>query len=289
MPAHLAAPPAFLYEPVVRRALLEDLGGAGDLTTDAIVPPTLQATGVVAARRPGRVAAVMLAATAFTLIDGRVRVRPAVEDGTDVAAGDALAVVEGPAPALLSAERTALNLLSHLCGIATATRDVVAAVAATGARVVPTRKTTPGLRALERYAVRAGGGTDHRFGLDDAVLVKDNHLIVAGSIAEAVHRVRRRVGHLVKIEVEIDRLDHLDEVLAAGVDAVLLDNLPLDLVREAVLAVEGRVLLEASGRITLETAPAVAATGVDLLSVGWLTHSAQALDIGFDLHAVGSS
>ncbi|MBW3577157.1 MAG: carboxylating nicotinate-nucleotide diphosphorylase [Actinobacteria bacterium] len=285
----MAAPPAFLYEPVVRRALLEDLGGAGDLTTDAIVPPTLQATGVVAARRPGRVAAVMLAATAFTLIDGRVRVRPAVEDGTDVAAGDALAVVEGPAPALLSAERTALNLLSHLCGIATATRDVVAAVAATGARVVPTRKTTPGLRALERYAVRAGGGTDHRFGLDDAVLVKDNHLIVAGSIAEAVHRVRRRVGHLVKIEVEIDRLDHLDEVLAAGVDAVLLDNLPLDLVREAVLAVEGRVLLEASGRITLETAPAVAATGVDLLSVGWLTHSAQALDIGFDLHAVGSS
>ncbi|MDP9022290.1 MAG: carboxylating nicotinate-nucleotide diphosphorylase [Actinomycetota bacterium] len=289
MPAHLTAPPAFLYEPVVRRALLEDLGGAGDLTTDAIVPPTLQATGVVAARRPGRVAAVMLAATAFTLIDGRVRVRPAVEDGTDVAAGDALAVVEGPAPALLSAERTALNLLSHLCGIATATRDVVAAVVDSGARVVPTRKTTPGLRALERYAVRAGGGADHRFGLDDAVLVKDNHLVVAGSIAEAVHRVRRRVGHLVKIEVEIDRLDHLDEVLAADVDAVLLDNLPLDLVREAVLAVEGRVLLEASGRITLETAPAVAATGVDLLSVGWLTHSAPALDIGFDLHAVGSS
>lgn len=288
-PAHLAAPPAILYEPVVRRALREDLGVAGDLTTDAIVAPDVQATAVVAARSPGRVAALTVAASAFTLLDRRVGVRSMVADGTDVTAGEALAVVEGPAPALLTAERTALNLLSHLCGVATATRDLVTAVAASGVRVVPTRKTTPGLRGLERYAVRAGGGADHRFGLDDAVLIKDNHLVVAGSISEAVGRVRRRVGHLVKVQVEIDGLDQLDEALAAGVDAVLLDNLPPDLLREAVRQVSGRVVLEASGRITLQTAADVAATGVDLLSVGWLTHSAPALDIGLDLRTVTPS
>ncbi|HEX2029145.1 MAG TPA: carboxylating nicotinate-nucleotide diphosphorylase [Nitriliruptorales bacterium] len=282
----LVPPPALLYEPVVRRALREDLGVAGDLTTEAIVAPDVQATGVVAARSPGRVAAVTVAARAFTLLDRRVGVRPVVEDGKDVDAGQALAVVDGPAPALLTAERAALNLLSHLCGVATATRDVVTAVAASGARVVATRKTTPGLRGLERYAVRAGGGADHRFGLDDAVLIKDNHLVVAGSIAEAVDRVRRRVGHLVKIQVEVDRLDQLDAALAAAVDAVLLDNLPLDVLREAVRQASGHVVLEASGRITAQTAPDVAATGVDLLSVGWLTHSASALDIGLDLRTV---
>jgi nicotinate-nucleotide pyrophosphorylase (carboxylating) len=202
-----------------------------------------------------------------------------------VSAGDRLAEIEGPARALLSAERAALNLLGHLCGVATATRCIVDAVAGSRARVVCTRKTTPGLRLLEKRAVRAGGGANHRFGLDDAVLIKDNHVLLAGGVAEAVARVRTVVGHTVKVELEVDTLAQLEEALSLGVDAVLLDNMTLAELQRAVRLAGGRVLLEASGGITPESAPAIAATGVDLLAVGWITHSAPALDVGLDLIA----
>jgi nicotinate-nucleotide pyrophosphorylase (carboxylating) len=190
--------------------------------------------------------------------------------------------VSGPARAILTAERTALNFLCHLSGIATATASVVAAVRGLGAKIVCTRKTTPGLRAVEKYAVRAGGGSNHRFGLDDAILIKDNHIAIAGGIRPAIERVRGSVGHLVKIEVEVDTLAQLEEVLALSPDAVLLDNMSVDELRQAVVLVAGRTITEASGRITTAIAPAVAATGVDLISIGWLTHSAPILDIGLD-------
>ena len=196
--------------------------------------------------------------------------------------GNTIASVSGPARAILTAERTALNFLCHLSGIATATASVVAAVRGHGAKIVCTRKTTPGLRAVEKYAVRAGGGSNHRFGLDDAILIKDNHIAIAGGIRPAMERARMSVGHLVKIEVEVDTLAQLEEVLALAPDAVLLDNMPVDDLRQAVVMVAGRAITEASGRITAATAPAIAATGVDLISVGWLTHSAPILDIGLD-------
>ncbi len=274
-----------LYEPLVRRALEEDLGGAGDLTTDAVLPAGLAARGRLVARAAGRVAGLGVAAAAFHALDPDIEVAVRVPDGADAGAGDVLATVRGPARPILSAERVALNFLGRLSGIATATRDVVAAVAAAAprARVACTRKTTPGLRALEKYAVRAGGGSNHRFGLDDAVLVKDNHVAVAGGVAAAVERVRARVGHLVKVEVEVDDLDQLEAALAAGVDAVLLDNMDLATLRRAVARVGGRAVTEASGGITPETAAAVAATGVDVLSLGWLTHSVTTLDVALDL------
>ncbi|HEX2251859.1 MAG TPA: carboxylating nicotinate-nucleotide diphosphorylase [Thermoanaerobaculia bacterium] len=281
---HLPPLPQILYEPLVRAALAEDLGRAGDLTTDAIVPAGLEAEARLVARRGGRVAGLPVAGLAFRLIDPAVEVVVEIPDGADAGPGATLAVVRGPARAILTGERVGLNFLGHLAGIATTTRDVVAAVAAASrrARVVCTRKTTPGLRALEKHAVRAGGGANHRFGLDDAVLIKDNHLAVAGSVAEAVARARRHVGHLVKIEVEVDTLEQLEEALAAGVEAVLLDNMDLDTLRRAVATVAGRAVTEASGGITPETAPAIAATGVDLLSIGWLTHSVSSLDVGLD-------
>jgi nicotinate-nucleotide pyrophosphorylase (carboxylating) len=285
VPVALDPLPPLLYEPLVRRALEEDLGRAGDLTTDATVAPHLRAVGRLVARRPGRIAGLPIAAAAFRLLDPAVEVELAAADGDDVAAGAVLAVVRGPARPILTAERVALNFLGHLSGIATATADLVRRVeaAAPGCRVACTRKTTPGLRALEKYAVRAGGGVNHRFGLDDAVLIKDNHLAVAGGVAAAVARVRQRVGHLVKVEVEVDTLEQLDQALAAGVDAVLLDNMTPEQLREAVARVAGRATTEASGGITPDTAAAVAATGVDLLSAGWLTHSAASLDVALDL------
>ncbi len=275
-----------LYEPVVRRALREDLGRAGDLTTDAIVPPDAQAEGRLVARAAGRVAGLEVASAVFRLLDARVAVEVALPDGADAAAGAALAVVRGPARPILTGERTALNILGRLCGIATATRTVVEAIRPHPARVVCTRKTTPGLRALEKYAVRAGGGSNHRFGLDDAVLVKDNHRVAAGGLRPAVLRVRAAVGHMVKVEVEVDTLEELAEALDLGVDAILLDNLPPAALREAVRMARGRAITEASGGITPETAAAVAATGVDLLSLGWLTHSVPALDVALDLGPV---
>jgi len=267
------APPPLplLYEDIVRRALLEDLGRAGDVTTDAIAPPDLAGRASVVARAAGRVAGLGPALHAFRLLDPDCRIDVRLRDGSDAGKGDALARVTASARALLAAERTALNLLGHLSGIATVTRDVV--------------KSLVGLRALEKHAVRVGGGSSHRYGLDDAVLVKDNHVALAGGIAEAVLRVRKSVGHLVKVEVEVDTLAQLDDALAIGVDAVLLDNMDLKTLREAVRRARGRALTEASGGIRPENVRDVAETGVDLVSLGWLTHSAPSLDVALDVEA----
>ncbi len=274
--------PALLVEPIVRQALIEDLGRAGDITTDAIAPADRIARAVMASRQEGVVAGLEAAALAFRLIDPVIAFTAVVSDGARVARGETVAKIEGPARGVLSAERVALNFVSRLSGIASATARFVAAVAHTKARIVCTRKTTPLLRSLEKYAVRAGGGANHRFGLDDAALIKDNHVAIAGGVTEAIRRVRGHVGHLVKIEVEVDTLVQLEEALGAGVDAVLLDNMSLDDLRRAVKMIGGRAISEASGRVSLETAPAIAETGVDLISVGWLTHSAPILDIGLD-------
>ena len=274
--------PRVMIEPLVRATLLEDLGRAGDITTDAIVPSDQLATTVLAARQPGVIAGLDLARLAFELIDPALDMRVEKPDGSKVEPGDVIATISGSARGILTAERTALNFLCHLSGIASATARVVAAVEGYKARIVCTRKTTPGLRSVEKYAVRMGGGGNHRFGLDDAVLIKDNHVAIAGGVAEALLRARAHVGHLVKIELEVDTLAQLAEALEQKVDAVLLDNMGPDLLAKAVAMVDGRAITEASGRITPETAPAIAATGVDLISIGWLTHSAAVLDIGLD-------
>jgi nicotinate-nucleotide pyrophosphorylase (carboxylating) len=278
-------PPLYplLYEPLVRRALEEDLGRAGDLTSDAILPPDLSAEARVVARAAGRIAGLPAALSAFRLLDPALRIEQNAVDGQDVEAGTVLATVRGSARSILSAERTALNLLGRLCGIATATREMQALVAPHGAHIVCTRKTTPGLRALEKYAVRCGGGKNHRFGLDDAVLIKDNHVALAGGIRPAVERARRAVGHLVKIEVEVDSLEQLREALDLGADVVLFDNMPVETLREAVAMARGRAITEASGGINPKTAGSIAATGVNLLSMGWLTHSAPSLDVALDV------
>jgi nicotinate-nucleotide pyrophosphorylase (carboxylating) len=277
-----AEPPVFLIEPLVRAALAEDLGRAGDLTTDTIVPVDARARGVLNARKAGVVAGVGVAAVAFRLLDPEARIEVARPDGATVGANEPIAVVSGRARALLSAERVALNFLCHLSGIATATREIVDAVKGHRARIACTRKTTPGLRALEKYAVRLGGGVNHRFGLDDGVLLKDNHIVVAGGIGRAIEKAKVVLGHMVKVEIEVDRLDQLGEALAAGADAILLDNMTPAQMREAVGIIGGRAIVEASGRITAQTASAIAATGVDVISCGWITHSAPILDIGLD-------
>jgi nicotinate-nucleotide pyrophosphorylase (carboxylating) len=271
-----------MLEPLVRAALLEDLGRAGDLTTDAVVPPGVMARTALVARQPGVIAGLDLARLAFELIDPGISMQIERRDGEEVAPGDVIATISGPARGILTAERTALNFLGHLSGVASATASIVGAVRGHKAKIVCTRKTTPGLRAVEKYAVRAGGGGNHRFGLDDAVLIKDNHVAIAGGVAEALRRARAGVGHLVKIELEVDTLEQLGVALEQGVDAVLLDNMGPDALTSAVALVAGRAVTEASGRITPSTAPAIAASGVDLISVGWLTHSAAVLDIGLD-------
>lgn len=280
----LAPGSRLLLEPLVRAALLEDLGRAGDLTSAVVVPADHRSAFDVTARARGTLSGLELARLAFLLVDEQVSWTAYRQDGDRVGPGDRVARVEGPSRSLLAAERVALNFLGHLSGVATATATVVDAVAHTPARVCCTRKTTPGLRAVEKYAVRCGGGSNHRFGLDDAVLVKDNHIALAGSVTEAVRRVRAGVGHLVAVEVEVDDLGQLRELLAldAGVDAVLLDNMPPEMTREAVRMVAGRMVTEASGTVTAATAPALAAAGVDVLSVGWVTHSAPVLDLGLD-------
>ncbi|GJD78691.1 nicotinate-nucleotide diphosphorylase (carboxylating) [Methylobacterium gregans] len=275
--------PRLLVEPVVRAALLEDLGRAGDITTDAIVPPEARLQGVIGARQNGVIAGVDCARIAFELIDPAVSVTVERPDGARVAPGDVVLRLDGPARAILTAERVALNLLCRLSGVATATAGLVEAARPHGkAAIVCTRKTTPGLRALEKHAVRAGGGSNHRFGLDDAVLIKDNHVAVAGGIVPAIERARARAGHLVKIEVEVDTLAQLEEALSVGADAVLLDNMDPATLARAVAMIDGRALSEASGRITRETVGAVAASGVDLISCGWITHSAAIIDLGLD-------
>ncbi|HEV8027864.1 MAG TPA: carboxylating nicotinate-nucleotide diphosphorylase [Stellaceae bacterium] len=274
--------PTIMIEPLVRAALLEDLGRAGDITTDAIVPPEARAETALTARQKGVLAGIDLAVTAFRLIDPAIGMRLECRDGDRLSPGDVIAIVEGPARGILTAERVALNFLCHLSGVASATAGIVDTIKGHRARVVCTRKTMPGLRAVQKYAVRIGGGSNHRFGLDDAVLIKDNHIAVAGGLAPAVERARAAIGHLVKVEVEVDTFVQLEEALRLSVDAVLLDNMSLEELRRAVALVDRRAITEASGRITPETAPAIAATGVDLISVGWLTHSAAVLDIGLD-------
>lgn len=275
-----------LIEPVVRAALAEDLGRAGDLTSQACIPSDARMSGVFAARKAGVAAGVDAVRIAVRMLDADAEVETLVQDGQAFADGTALVRVQAQARALLAAERTALNILGRMCGIATLTHAYVEAVKGTQARITDTRKTTPGLRALEKHAVVCGGGMNHRFGLDDAILIKDNHVAVCGGVGPAVRRARAHAGHLVKIEVEVDSLDQLDQALAERPDVVMLDNFPLAALREAVerarVSPFGRPVLEASGGVTLETVGDIARTGVDVISVGALTHSAPTLDIGLD-------
>src|SRR3954468_9318385 len=276
-----------LIEPIVRAALLEDLGRAGDITSDAVVPADTRIDAVIAARQPGVVAGLEAGLLAFELLDPGLRVERLRADGDRIERGQPVARIEGNARAVLASERTALNLICRLSGVATATRSLVDAVAGHKAKIVCTRKTTPGLRILEKDAVRLGGGANHRFGLDDAMLIKDNHVAMAGGVGAALNRARAHAGHLVKIELEVDTLDQLAEALGhdagRGVDAVLLDNMDPPTLRRAVVMVAGRAVTEASGRITRESAPEIAAAGVDLISSGWITHSAPILDLGLDI------
>ena len=276
-------PHPLVVEPILRNALLEDLGRGNDLTTDAIIPASLRTSAKLVAREAGIAAGIAISCGAFALLGDDIEVRVLIEDGSAFAAGQTLAEISGDARAILIGERTALNLLSRLCGIATLTHTLVSAIAGTHAHVVCTRKTTPGLRILEKYAVRCGGGSNHRFGLDDAILIKDNHIALAGSIKEAIARVHAHVGHMVKIEVEVDSLDQLRDILDERIDAVLLDNMDVATLREAVSMVNGRMLTEASGGVTAERILAIAQTGVDLISVGRITHGAASIDIGLDI------
>lgn len=275
--------PFLQIEDLARAALAEDFGRAGDITTQATIPESARARAVIAAREAGVVAGLEVATAAFRLVDPSIMFRAVTRDGAPIGEGDILARIEGPARGLLSAERVALNFLGRLSGIATLTARHAEKIAHTKAKVCDTRKTTPLLRALEKYAVRCGGGANHRFGLDDAVLIKDNHIAVAGGVVPALRAAKAFAGHMVKIEIEVDTLAQLEAVLAEGADIVLLDNMPPETLRAAVARVGGRMLTEASGGVTLETIAAIAETGVDLVSVGALTHSARTLDLGLDV------
>ncbi len=278
----IAPLPRTIIEPALRRALEEDLGLAGDITSDAVIPAGHRSVVTAVARKPGVIAGLDCAEMACALVDPSIAVTRHVADGDPVTPGTRIASFEGLSRSLLTAERTALNFLGHLSGVATVTAELVRAVAGTQASIVCTRKTTPGLRALEKYAVRAGGGMNHRYSLADAMLIKDNHIAIAGGIAPALTSARAAVGHMVKVEIEVDTLEQLAEVLEIGADAVLLDNMDPATLRRAVDMVGGRAITEASGGITPKTAAAVAASGVQLISLGWITHSAATLDIGLD-------
>jgi nicotinate-nucleotide pyrophosphorylase (carboxylating) len=275
--------PPLLLEPLVRAALAEDLAPNGDITTASVVPAGTVARAQILARAAGRIAGLDLVRMSFALIDPGLRLTFSARDGADVAAGTTLVTLEGDAASILQGERVALNFLGALSGIATVTQRCAAAASGTRAKICCTRKTTPGLRALQKYAVRVGGGSNHRFGLSDAVLIKDNHIAVAGGITAAVERAKKRAGHMVKIEVEIDGLFQLDEALAAGADVIMLDNMSLADMKTAVARVKGRAVLEASGGVTEARVAEIAATGVDFISIGWITHSAPTLDVALDI------
>jgi len=284
----LVQPDVFLspleIDRVVARALAEDLGRAGDITSAATVPEEAQARAVLRARKPGVTAGLPVVEAAFRRLSPEIAIAPHLRDGAAIEAGAKLMTIVGSARAILAAERTALNFLGHLSGIATMTSAFVARIAHTKARVICTRKTTPGLRALEKYAVRCGGGYNHRFGLDDAMLIKDNHIAIAGGIKAALTRAKQAAGHLVKIEIEVDTLAQLQEVLDVGLsDVVLIDNFDIASMRKAVTMIGGRLVIEVSGGVTLDSAAAIAETGIDHLSSGALTHSVQNLDIGLDI------
>jgi len=278
-----AAPPASSARRLLEVALEEDLASAGDVTTDTIFGPAATTTARIVAREAGRIAGIRIATQVFGLLDPQIDVTILVDDGEDATTGATLAELAGLTRALLTGERTCLNLLGHLSGIATAARNAVALTDGTNARVVDTRKTTPGLRALEKYAVRCGGASNHRFGLYDAVMIKDNHIAAAGSIAAAVTAVRAATGHMIKIEVEVDRLDQIAETLDAGADVILLDNMTPAQLTEAVTLIDGAAITEASGGISTATIAAVAASGVDIISMGSLTHSSPRLDVAMDM------
>ena len=273
--------PHYLVREAVERALAEDIG-RGDITTDALIDGGAQASARLMAREQGIVAGLDLAEAAFRGVEPDIEFEQLIEDGQAVKAGDVIARISGSARALLSAERVALNFMTHMSGIASLTGKYVAAIAGSGARIVDTRKTLPGLRVFEKYAVRMGGGANHRFALDDAAMIKDNHIVAGGGIGPAIRQVRAAIGHMVKICCEVDRIDQIEEALAAGVDVLLLDNMGPETLAEAVRLIAGRATAEASGKVSLDTVAAIAASGVDVISVGRLTHSAPALDIALD-------
>lgn len=284
MTAHIPPLPPIILDPIVRLSLAEDLGRAGDLTTDATIPPSTEMRAVIAARKPGVVAGLDAAAYALKLVDESVGLKIHLPDGSALMPGAVIAELSGPAGAILTAERTMLNFMGRLSGVATLTRRYVEAVKHTHARIVCTRKTTPGHRALEKRAVRCGGGTSHRYGLDDAILIKDNHIAACGGeVGTAIARAKAYAGHLRMIEVEVDTLAQLEEALKHAPHAILLDNMDMGTLRAAVALTAGRVTLEASGGVNLDTVAAIAETGVDYISVGALTHSAPNLDLGLDV------
>ena len=271
-----------LLKPLVENALTEDLGRRGDVTSQATIPDDMQAQLQIKARQAGVICGIDLARLSFALVDAQIEFIAQVQDGETVEAGAVLATVKGNARHLLTAERTALNFMTHLSGIATATRQIVDSVAQYPAQITCTRKTIPGLRIVQKYAVRCGGGRNHRLGLDDAILIKDNHIAIAGDIKTAIQQAQKFAGHLIPIEVEVDTLEQLEQALDAGVSLVLLDNMSPGTLSQAVTMCQGRAKTEASGGITPETVQAAASTGVDFIAMGYLTHSTIALDIGLD-------
>jgi nicotinate-nucleotide pyrophosphorylase (carboxylating) len=275
--------PRFLAEPAVRNALAEDFGRRGDLTSRAVVPPGTMASAVLRSRDAGRIAGIEAALLAFELTNPEIKAAYRIPDGGDAQPGDVIAEISGPAADILAAERTALNFLCHLSGIATATASMAKLIAGHKAKLCCTRKTTPGLRIFEKHAVVCGGGVNHRFGLDDAILIKDNHVALAGGIGPAIENARKSQGHMLKLEIEVDTLAQLGEALAAKADVILLDNMGPEMLAEAVGLIAGRALAEASGRVTPRNIGPIAAAGVDLISSGWITHSAPILDIGLDI------
>ena len=275
--------PQHIINDAISRALAEDLGRAGDITSQSVLPPSATATADLVVREAGVLAGMDLVVAAFKAVDPDISLQVLTQDGAFMDKGSVALKASGSAISILTAERVALNYLGHLSGIASLTRQFVDAVKGTKAAIACTRKTTPGLRALQKYAVRMGGGKNHRFGLDDAVLIKDNHIAVVGGVKAAVLAAKAHVGHLVKIEVEIDRLDQLSEALEAKADVIMLDNMSLADMREAVSRVNGQAVLEASGGVTLDTVRAIAETGVDVISAGFLTHSAKNLDVALDI------
>ncbi len=275
----------FIIDPLVRMALAEDLGRAGDITSDSTVPESARACVVIAAREEGRIAGLDIAEAAFRMVDDNLRITRLIREGADVKKGDEVMKVEGRARSILTAERVALNFMGHMSGIATLTLKMVRAVGNHKAKIAATRKTLPGLRAVQKYAVMIGGGIPHRYGLDDAVLIKDNHIAMSGGVRNAIRNAKAHIGHTVKIEVEVDTLDQLAEVLDEGVDIVMLDNMTSEQMKQAVAMVGGRAVVEASGGVTLARIPEIAATGVDLISSGAITHSAPNFDVGLDYKA----
>ncbi|MTI10806.1 carboxylating nicotinate-nucleotide diphosphorylase [Curvivirga aplysinae] len=274
--------PQHIINDAVKASIAEDFGRAGDITSDSIIPADMRTKVALRARIDGCIAGTDFAKAAFTFLDRDAKITVHLPDGSEVKAGDTILTIEGNARAVLGAERVALNFMGRMSGIASVTREIVNSVKDTKARITCTRKTTPGLRAIEKYAVRAGGGFNHRFGLDDAILIKDNHIAVIGGVKQAIHRAKSHTGHMVKIEVEVDTLEQLNEALEAGADVILLDNMTPEMLTKAVKMIDGKAVAEASGGVTAKTAPSIAATGVDVISIGWLTHSAPNMDLGLD-------